>query len=64
MCAGDMTLEGAQTTKFHPKNMTGSDGWDAPHVCRDYGQIYTHLDRERAFDKHWIGQEPDTWEPE
>ncbi|KAH9898989.1 hypothetical protein F4778DRAFT_741851 [Xylariomycetidae sp. FL2044] len=52
MCCGDVALEGEQTT--FPEGFDGSDGWDAKHVCKDYGQVYDYLDRNRAEDKHWI----------
>ncbi|KAK0643303.1 hypothetical protein B0T16DRAFT_415652 [Cercophora newfieldiana] len=52
MCAGDVALEGQQTT--FPEDMTGSDGWDAKHVCKDYGQIMSYLDEKRANDEIWI----------
>lgn len=53
MCCGDMALEGAQTS--FPEGFPGSDGWDAKHVCRDYGEINAHLDEHRATDRKWIG---------
>ncbi|KAH8894750.1 hypothetical protein GQ53DRAFT_643036 [Thozetella sp. PMI_491] len=53
LCCGDMTLEGRQTT-FPDRNSPGSDGWDAKHVCKDYGQIRRHLEKNRADDKVWI----------
>ncbi|GKT65086.1 hypothetical protein ColTof4_07474 [Colletotrichum tofieldiae] len=52
MCAGDVALEGTQTT--FPAGFTGSDGWDAKHVCKDYKQVYDYLDKNRALDDHWI----------
>ncbi|KAH8170642.1 hypothetical protein LIA77_09423 [Sarocladium implicatum] len=52
MCAGDVTLEGMQTT--FPEGTNGSDGWDATHVCRDYNQVYTYLTRKRASNDVWI----------
>ncbi|KAK4222122.1 hypothetical protein QBC38DRAFT_520194 [Podospora fimiseda] len=52
MCAGDLALEGQQTT--FPPNVKGSDGWDAKHVCKDYGQILKHLEGNRADDELWI----------
>ncbi|KAF2473135.1 uncharacterized protein BDR25DRAFT_302137 [Lindgomyces ingoldianus] len=57
MCAGDVALEGAETT-FPPDPETGerggSDGWDAKHVCKDYGQILDHLERETIGEEKWI----------
>lgn len=52
MCAGDVALEGQQTT--FPEGVTGSDGWDAKHVCKDYGQIMSYLEDKRANDEVWI----------
>lgn len=52
MCCGDVALEGQHTT--FPPNFTGSDGWDAKHVCRDYGQVLEHLERNRVDDERWI----------
>ncbi|KAF2805005.1 uncharacterized protein BDZ99DRAFT_425255 [Mytilinidion resinicola] len=52
MCCGDVALEGAETT--FPEGFMGSDGWDALHVCKDYGQIYEYLDQNRANDRLWI----------
>ncbi|KAK3986360.1 hypothetical protein QBC44DRAFT_297198 [Cladorrhinum sp. PSN332] len=52
MCAGDLALEGQQTT--FPPDFKGSDGWDAKHVCKDYGQILAHLDGNRADSELWI----------
>ena len=37
MCCGDTALEGAATT--FPHGLKGSDGWNAKHVCKDYGQV-------------------------
>lgn len=37
MCCGDTALEGAATT--FPEGLKGSDGWNAKHVCKDYGQV-------------------------
>ncbi|KAK1996488.1 hypothetical protein LX36DRAFT_112170 [Colletotrichum falcatum] len=52
VCAGDVALEGTQTT--FPPGWTGSDGWDAKHVCKDYKQVYDYLDKNRAQDDRWI----------
>ncbi|KAK8121375.1 hypothetical protein PG999_005495 [Apiospora kogelbergensis] len=52
MCCGDMALEGTHTT--FPDGSIGSDGWDAKHVCKDYRQILTHLEEQRANDDIWI----------
>jgi hypothetical protein len=57
MCAGDVALEGAATA-FPEDPVTGdrggSDGWDAKHVCKDYGQIYDYLERETINPYKWI----------
>ncbi|ORY17852.1 hypothetical protein BCR34DRAFT_583415 [Clohesyomyces aquaticus] len=57
MCAGDVALEGAETT-FPPDPETGerggSDGWDARHVCRDYGQVVRYLEGVAADQEKWI----------
>ena len=52
MCCGDVALEGQHTT--FPVGFTGSDGWDAKHVCRDYKQVLTHLEKNRVDDESWI----------
>ena len=52
MCCGDVALEGEQTT--FPPGMRGSDGWDAKHVCKDYGQVLSYLEDRRADDEVWI----------
>lgn len=53
MCNGDVSLEGAETT--FPRGFGGSDGWDAKHVCKNYGEIFDFLDKNRANDRLWIG---------
>ncbi|KAK4233880.1 hypothetical protein C8A03DRAFT_47664 [Achaetomium macrosporum] len=52
MCCGDLALEGQHTT--FPPGVTGSDGWDATHVCRDYGQVLEYLEGKRVDDEVWI----------
>ncbi|CAJ2506774.1 Uu.00g079600.m01.CDS01 [Anthostomella pinea] len=52
MCAGDVALEGEQTT--FPRGFDGSDGWDAKHVCKDYNQVLDYLKSNRANDEVWI----------
>lgn len=52
MCAGDVALEGQQTT--FPAGFKGSDGWDAKHVCKSYGEIMGYLEGNRADDEKWI----------
>lgn len=52
MCCGDTALEGQATT--FPAGVTGSDGWDATHVCRSYDQVYDYLEERRANDDVWI----------
>lgn len=54
MCAGDVALEGAATTfplGEGGEDRGGSDGWDARHVCKDYGEVYNYLE-ERTIN-HW-----------
>jgi hypothetical protein len=57
MCAGDVALEGVSTTFPRGKNgedRGGSDGWDARHVCKAYGEVYRYLE-ERTVDRvGWI----------
>ncbi|RFU32353.1 hypothetical protein B7463_g3991, partial [Scytalidium lignicola] len=48
LCCGDTALEGKQTS-FPDKNLPGSDGWDAKHICRNYDQIRNHLERNRMW---------------
>ncbi|KAM7212464.1 protein of unknown function (DUF3328) domain containing protein [Rhypophila decipiens] len=52
MCCGDVALEGQATT--FPDGMTGSDGWDATHVCKDYNAILEYLEDNRVDDERWI----------
>ena len=52
MCCGDTALEGQQTT--FPDGWVGSDGWDAKHVCKDYRQVYRHLEEHRYDNQSWI----------
>jgi hypothetical protein len=52
MCCGDIALEGQATT--FPQGVTGSDGWDSKHVCKDYRQIFEYLEENRANDDVWI----------
>jgi len=47
MCAADMSIEGLETTS--PDHNGGSDGWDAKHVCRDYSQVTTYLEKMRPY---------------
>jgi hypothetical protein len=57
MCAGDVALEGAATTFPSGPNgedLGGSDGWDAKHVCKDYGQIAKYLEKEAINHLKWI----------
>lgn len=51
MCASDVALEGAAMTFPRGENgedLGGSDGWDAKHVCKDYGQVKGYLERMTA----------------
>ncbi|KAI0128578.1 hypothetical protein BJ170DRAFT_622196 [Xylariales sp. AK1849] len=52
MCAGDVALEGRQTT--FPEGFVGSDGWDAKHVCKSYDEVLDYLTENRADDAVWI----------
>ncbi|KAK0714540.1 hypothetical protein B0H67DRAFT_644390 [Lasiosphaeris hirsuta] len=52
MCCGDVALEGQQTT--FPEGWKGSDGWDAKHVCKDYGQVISYLEDNSADEDVWI----------
>lgn len=57
MCAGDVALEGAATTfpgDEHGEDRGGSDGWDARHVCKDYGQVYGYLESRTINHMKWI----------
>ncbi|KAI7089958.1 hypothetical protein KC356_g1880 [Hortaea werneckii] len=46
MCAGDVALEGQETT--FPPGHTGTDGWNVQHVCKAYGEVYEWLERMRV----------------
>ncbi|KAF3763254.1 hypothetical protein M406DRAFT_279313, partial [Cryphonectria parasitica EP155] len=48
LCAADTALEGKATT--FPDDNSGSDGWDATHVCKDYDQVKSYLESVRAYD--------------
>ncbi|KAH8193669.1 hypothetical protein TruAng_012166 [Truncatella angustata] len=52
MCAGDVAVEGKQTT--FPEGFVGSDGWDAKHVCKSYDEVLNYLNTNRADDEVWI----------
>ncbi|ROW08729.1 hypothetical protein VPNG_06437 [Cytospora leucostoma] len=52
MCSADTALEGHATT--FPEDNSGSDGWDATHVCKDYGQVMEYLESVRAYDDQLI----------
>ena len=58
MCAGDVALEGAETTfprePGKKEGNGGSDGWDARHVCKNYGEVFEYLESYRANDDRWI----------
>ena len=57
MCAGDVALEGAETTfprEPGKEGNGGSDGWDARHVCKNYGEVFEYLESYRANDDRWI----------
>lgn len=52
MCSADMALEGLETT--FPDHNGGSDGWDSKHVCKDWSQVTSYLERVRAYDDRQI----------
>ncbi|KAK6864834.1 hypothetical protein PG990_005727 [Apiospora arundinis] len=52
MCCGDVALEGEQTT--FPEGFDGSDGWDAKHVCKDYTEVYSYLEKNAVNNQTWI----------
>lgn len=57
MCAGDVALEGAATTfpvGLDGEDLGGSDGWDAKHVCKDYGQVTRYLEERAINHNKWI----------
>lgn len=60
MCSGDVALEGAATTfplGENGEDLGGSDGWDAKHVCRDYGQVYEYLEKRTINHMKWISSD-------
>jgi len=60
MCAGDVALEGAATTfpaGEGGEDRGGSDGWDAKHVCKDYGQVKDYLEDRTMNHWKWISSE-------
>ncbi|KAK9772046.1 hypothetical protein AB5N19_11667 [Seiridium cardinale] len=52
LCAADTALEGKATT--FPDDNSGSDGWDAKHVCKDINQVRDYLESVRAYDDQLI----------
>lgn len=52
MCAGDVAVEGDQTT--FPDGFVGSDGWDAKHVCKNYDEVLDYLTKNAINDDAWI----------
>lgn len=52
LCAADTALEGKATT--FPDDNSGSDGWDAKHVCKDQSQVREYLESVRAYDDQQI----------
>ncbi|KAH6658103.1 hypothetical protein BKA67DRAFT_206314 [Truncatella angustata] len=52
LCAADTALEGHATT--FPDDNSGSDGWDAKHVCKDINQVRDYLESVRAYDDQQI----------
>jgi hypothetical protein len=60
MCSADVALEGAATTfplSEEGEDRGGSDGWDARHVCRDYGEVKAYLERRTMNHWKWISSE-------
>ncbi|OAL00796.1 hypothetical protein IQ06DRAFT_275715 [Phaeosphaeriaceae sp. SRC1lsM3a] len=60
MCAGDVALEGAATTfpaGEGGEDRGGSDGWDARHVCKDYGEVYKYLEERTMNHWKWISSD-------
>jgi hypothetical protein len=60
MCNGDVALEGAATTfplSEGGEDRGGSDGWDARHVCRDYGEVKGYLEERTMNHWKWISSE-------
>ncbi|KAL1800788.1 hypothetical protein ACET3X_001130 [Alternaria dauci] len=60
MCAGDVALEGAATSfpgDEHGEDRGGSDGWDAKHVCKEYGQVYEYLEKKTINHMKWISSD-------
>jgi hypothetical protein len=50
MCCGDTTLEGqAQTPEL--KDIAGTDGTGAVHVCRNYDEIVSWAERRKITDE-------------
>ncbi|KAH8668578.1 hypothetical protein BX600DRAFT_259455 [Xylariales sp. PMI_506] len=52
LCAADTAIEGHATT--FPVDNSGSDGWDAKHVCKDQSQVRAYLESVRAYDDQQI----------
>lgn len=52
LCSADTALEGKATT--FPDDNSGSDGWDATHVCKDYNAVKQYLEDVRAYDDQLI----------
>lgn len=50
MCAADTTLEGqSQEPMF--KDVAGTDGTGATHICRNYDEVYAWADKYRLTDE-------------
>jgi hypothetical protein len=52
LCSADIALEGHAFS--FPEDNSGSDGWDAKHVCKDYGQVFEYLESVRPDDRKQI----------
>jgi hypothetical protein len=49
LCCGDTTLEG-QTQTPELKNIPGTDGTGAVHICRNYDEIFKYAEDVRLAD--------------
>ena len=49
MCFADTALEGHHTTYSDP-TLPSADGWNARHVCKNYGQVIEWMESHRLYD--------------
>jgi len=54
MCCGDTALEGRATTFTSEHIIKASDGWGVKHVCKNYGEVSSWMEENRADDEVWI----------